>query len=116
MAASAACIFHCLGLPILLSLVPVLAAYIALPEAFHAWAFLVAVPTSAAAVLFGCRRHGRSGPALLAVPGLMMLGGGVLAPEGRAEILLSVGGATLLALAHLMNLRCLRASSYAGCT
>jgi hypothetical protein len=77
--ASTACLVHCLILPALLVLLPALAAFLAVPEEFHLWALLFAIPTSAAALLAGYRRHRQIGPALPAALGLALLAAGVLA-------------------------------------
>jgi hypothetical protein len=103
---SAACLVHCVGLPLLLAAIPALARLISVPEWFHLAAFVFAVPASALAVWIGARRHGAMLPALLGSWGLALLGVGVLAgfDEG-GETGLTVLGSVLLATAHWRNWR-----------
>jgi hypothetical protein len=105
-AASALCLVHCLALPLVALLLPVLAVWVRWPEAFHLWALAFAVPTSIAALALGVRRHRQAAPLLLAGAGLALLAAGAVAdvPE-LAETLLTVPGALLLAGAHLRNWR-----------
>jgi hypothetical protein len=104
--ASTLCLIHCLVLPVALVAIPTLAAFLAVPEAFHLWVFLFAVPTSLLAMVAGHGRHGRTRPFAQAVVGLALIGLGALAvPEGWAETGLTVAGSLLLAWAHAANWR-----------
>lgn len=106
--ASILCLIHCLLLPALIVLLPTLAAFLAVPSAFHLWALALAVPTSTLALTTGYRRHCRVRPTIFALPGLILLAwGALLAPTERAETMLSVAGALLLALGHGLNWRAL---------
>lgn len=104
--ASAACLAHCLALPLLFALVPATTSLLDLPAWFHVAAFAFAAPASAAALLLGYRRHGALMPAIIAGIGLTLLGAGAL---GGFRILmetgLSVAGSLLLAFGHLRNWR-----------
>lgn len=107
-AASALCLVHCLALPVMLVLLPTLAAMLVVPEAFHVGALAFAIPTSAVALIVGYRRHRSLRPGWLALPALLLLGISALAVESAmAETLLSVAGAVLLSVAHLVNGRSL---------
>ena len=104
--ASLLCLIHCLLLPMLLIALPVLATMLVVPEAFHAIAFAVAVPTSIVAMVSGRARHGRYLPILLGGVGLMLLGIGAFATEGGvAERGMTSIGAVTLAIGHLLNWR-----------
>ncbi|MDJ0277462.1 MerC domain-containing protein [Sphingomonas sp. 2R-10] len=105
-AASLLCLVHCLLLPLLLVALPVLATILIVPEAFHAIAFALAVPTSLVALGAGYRRHRRTLPAALALMGLALLGTGAFAVDGETveRIVTSIGG-VVLAAAHLLNWR-----------
>lgn len=104
--ASLLCLLHCLVLPLLLIGLPVLATMLIVPEAFHAVAFLVAVPTSAAAMASGLARHGYAAPAIGAGIGLTLLGLGAFAIDGEmVERVVSTIGAVTLAVAHILNWR-----------
>ncbi|PCD01937.1 MerC mercury resistance protein [Sphingomonas spermidinifaciens] len=107
--ASTLCLIHCLVLPALLVALPALTTVLALPRALHPIAFAFALPTSAAALAIGWRRHQRWRPAALAVVGLAAIGLGALAPLGEAiETLVTVPGSLLLAAAHVLNARAVR--------
>lgn len=113
--ASFVCLVHCLAVPALLLLAPALAAYVAFPEAFHLGALAFAVPTSALALAAGYRRHRWGMPLWLVVPGLLLLMlGALIAPEGLSETLLTVLGASALAIGHAMNWRALPRTSLPG--
>lgn len=104
--ASLLCLVHCLLLPIVLIALPVLATILFVPEAFHALAFAVALPTSALAMAAGHARHGRYQPAVVALVGLLLLGVGAFAiNEETAERIVTSIGAVTLAAAHLLNWR-----------
>lgn len=104
--ASVLCLVHCLLLPVLIVLLPTLAVFLAIPEAFHLWALAFAIPTSALALTTGYCRHRRIRPTMIALPGLFLLAMGALfAPTESAETMLSVAGALLLALGHGLNWR-----------
>lgn len=104
--ASLLCLIHCLLLPLLLIAIPVLATMLVVPEAFHAVAFAIAVPTSLLALGAGYARHGRPVPAMLAVVALGLLGIGAFAIDSEiAERIVTSCGAVLLAAAHLLNWR-----------
>jgi hypothetical protein len=104
--ASAACLVHCLALPLAIAVAPALARWADASESLHLLIFFLAVPISAVAMLAGFRRHGLIIPLLLAVTGLAMIGVGALAGFGLAvEIGATVVGSLILAAAHLWNLR-----------
>lgn len=112
--ASLLCLVHCLLLPMLLIALPVLATMMVVPEAFHAVAFAVALPTSILAMASGRARHGRHRPAMLAAAGLVLLGLGAFAIEAETveRIVTSIGAVTL-AVAHALNWRALSVRSAA---
>ena len=106
--ASVLCLIHCLVLPAILVALPVLATMLAVPESFHAIAFVIALPTSALAVTLGHRRHGLRWPLVAATFGLTLLGIGAFAIDSEtAERAVSSVGAVLLAVAHVGNWRAL---------
>lgn len=111
MLASALCLVHCLALPALILALPALAAYLALPEAFHEIALAVALPSSLVALVAGYRRHRQSRAALIVVPGLLLLVlGAFAAPSETTETVLTVIGALLVAGGHVHNGRMLAAT------
>lgn len=103
---SAACMAHCLALPLLLAAIPAFASVLALPESFHRWVLAVAVPAAAFALLQGRARHGACWPLLLGAIGVAALGLGAFAlDEGAAETVATVLGSLMLGGAHLANWR-----------
>lgn len=116
--ASILCLIHCLLLPMVIVMLPALAAFLAVPEEFHLWALVFAAPTSLFALVRGYPRHHWIGPALMVLPGLVLLALGALAATAAwLETALTVPGAILLALGHALNWRALRhAGTRAGKT
>lgn len=104
--ASLACMVHCLALPLLIALLPALAAVLAVPESFHLWVLALAVPMALLALVQGRARHGRTGPLAAGAAGLACLVLGALAfAEGPAETAFTVVGSVLLVGAHVTNWR-----------
>lgn len=107
--ASMLCLIHCLALPLLIALLPAVALFAAIPESFHVWMFLLAVPTSIAALRLGFPKHRRLAPLKLAGAGLVLLGFGAIADiTDVAETVVTIAGGVSLVLGHLLNGRRLR--------
>jgi hypothetical protein len=108
--ASAACLVHCLALPLLFAVLPALAAAIDPGEWFHAAILLLAIPTSGLALVPGWRGSGALAPLVAGMCGLVLLAAGVaLSRQPVAEAVASVMGSLLLAGAHIANWRLRRA-------
>lgn len=106
MTASAACLVHCLLLPIVLALAPAMSALAGLPEQLHLVAFCVAVPVSGWAMVRGYRLHGLATPALIGAWGIVALAFGSLGGfRWLVETGFTVIGSLLLGAAHLQNWR-----------
>jgi hypothetical protein len=105
---SALCLVHCLALPLVVAVLPWAVAGVLSSESFHLWMLVAVVPSSAVALLLGCRRHrdwrvlgvGSAGVLLLAVA---VIGVYVNDLSHHGETLLTVAGAVLTALAHAAN-------------
>ncbi|MDG2501456.1 MAG: MerC domain-containing protein [Porticoccaceae bacterium] len=111
------CIAHCLALPLLVVLLPVLTAYNLQDEAVHWWMLSAVVPTSLYALTMGCKRHKTYSVVALGVFGLMILvatpfmGHELLGESG--ESILTTIGALIIASGHLINHRlCRRANCH----
>jgi hypothetical protein len=106
------CLVHCLALPVLLVLIPPLAALPFAGESFHLILVFMVLPTSIVALFLGCRRHrdwsvlalGSCGVGVLLVAAL--LGPGLLGEGG--EKLVTVIGSILVAVSHVLNFRLCR--------
>ena len=110
---STLCLLHCLAVPVLVSVVPVFATFALADERFHLALVALVVPTSVIALCLGCRLHksrrilicGFAGVFVLLVTAI--LGGQHLGEIG--ETVLTVLGASVVALAHWFNFRACRA-------
>ena len=106
MLASGLCLVHCLFLPALLFMMPALAVWITVPESFHFWMLIIAVPISLIALYIGLRRHKNWMPIMIAMPALVSLTAGALLFHGMdLETWLTTAGAFVLNFAHLLNRR-----------
>ena len=104
--ASLLCLVHCIGLPLLLALLPALSQALAVPESVHLWLLALAVPSAAIALGTGYRQHGAPELPVLGGSGLaLMAAGALLVPGDRAETVLTVAGGLLLVSAHIGNWR-----------
>ncbi|WP_375392550.1 MerC domain-containing protein [uncultured Sphingomonas sp.] len=104
--ASAACLAHCLALPILMAALPALTSVLAVPESFHLWVLGLAAPAALLALLQGRSRHGELLPLALGLCGLSLMAlGALVLGETWAETPVTVAGSVLLAGAHVMNWR-----------
>lgn len=102
--ASAVCLVHCIGLPLLLAALPALAAVVAVPESFHVWVLAFAVPASGIALLLGYRCHRARLPLMVGCAGLGLLAlGAVVLLGGAFETPVTVVGSLTLAVSHVMN-------------
>ena len=110
---STLCLLHCLAVPVLVSVVPVFATFALADERFHLALVALVVPTSVIALCLGCRLHksrrilicGFAGVFVLVVAAI--LGGQHLGEIG--ETVLTVLGASVVALAQWFNFRACRA-------
>lgn len=104
--ASAACLAHCLVLPLLLAATPALTSVLQMPESVHLWMLAIAIPSAALALYQGCRRHGSRLPLIGGLIGLSLLAlGAVALGETWLEVPFTVAGSVILVSAHLINWR-----------
>lgn len=112
--ASALCLVHCLGLPLLIAALPAIANRIDPGEGFHLIVLLFAIPTSAFALIEGWRRHRGLAPLFVGGAGLALMALGLAFEQWAAvEMGVTVAGSLLLAAAHIVNWR--RRSLRAAC-
>lgn len=101
---SGLCLLHCLAGALLLSVVSLGGGL--LSHTLHAWGLALALPLAAVGLWRGFRLHARRTVLLLGVAGLALMLASLLVGHGSVlEIATSVAGVSLLALAHLLNLR-----------
>jgi hypothetical protein len=104
--ASIACLAHCLLMPVIIALVPLLSVAVPLPETFHLVALVLAIPATMVALYLGWRRHRLAGPLAGGLGGLALLAAAVLMWHGTAaETILSVLGCAAITAAHAANWR-----------
>lgn len=101
------CAIHCLALPLILVMLPASTAFNLDDEAFHLWMLVAVVPISLYALTLGCKKHKKAGVMVLGTVGLVILispawlGHDIVGETG--EKILSVIGALIMALGHLIN-------------
>lgn len=106
LAGSAACLVHCLALPVIVAALPALTAGMAVPEPFHLVVLAFAVPAAAFALMQGRKRHGGTWPIVSGAIGIVCLAVGALLLASEAvETVVTVSGSLLLAVAHVGNWR-----------
>jgi hypothetical protein len=116
--ASGACIVHCLAMPALLVLLPVLASTTLSDPEFHAVMLVWIVPFSLLALYLGCRRHKDRRVLALGLLGLAVLAatsvlGHDLLGETGEKVATVLGGGILIA-GHYRNHRLCRSQHCDG--
>ena len=113
------CAVHCLVLPLVIALLPTLAAYGLADEAFHTWVVLAVIPLSAFALTMGCKKHRQKSVLYTGLMGLFLL---CLTPLLGHELLgetgekaLTLAGAALIAASHIKNFRLCRNETACVC-
>ena len=106
---SSLCIFHCLLLPVLLVAYPIGIVVTLSDETFHQVMVSVALPLSLASLYVGYGHHKRNQLIVFGGVGLVMLMLPLVFPHEliseSAEIWLTVAGALILCMAHVVNFR-----------
>lgn len=101
------CAFHCLAFPVVILMLPSIAALPLNDEAFHLWMVLAVIPTSIYALSVGCNKHKRHQVIGLGIIGLVFLASAVFIPETYinelGEKILTVIGACIISLGHYWN-------------
>ena len=104
--ATIACLVHCLALPLLIAIIPVIPAVLPIPEHFHAIALGLAIPATGGALFAGYRRHRVAAPLFAGATGLLLLTLGATRWEATPlETPVTVLGSLCIAAAHLVNWR-----------
>jgi hypothetical protein len=104
---SGLCAVHCLASILLVSALG-LGGQLLLAPAIHRIGLLVAVLVGALTLGIGIYRHGRVMPLLLGSAGLLLMTVGLLVPHGVGEAVLTIAGVSMVAAAHILNLRASR--------
>lgn len=117
---SLVCAAHCLLFPVLVALLPSLAVLGLESESFHFWMVVLVIPTSIYALTLGCKNHKNYRLLILGAVGVGFLISALVFGEmygEMAEKILTLTGAALIAVGHLLNYRLCRESktSEAAC-
>ncbi|WP_372917968.1 MerC domain-containing protein [Sandarakinorhabdus sp.] len=104
---SGLCLLHCMAGFVLFSLFALTGDW--LDHRVHVVGLALAMPLAALALWRGWRRHGRLPIGLLGAAGLVVMAASlVVLHGGLAEMLVSMAGVSMLALAHWRNMQALR--------
>jgi len=101
---SGLCAVHCLLSIVLVSLLGI-GGQVLLSPAIHEIGLALAIAIALFTIGLGVRRHGRTGPLVLAGCGVMLMGAALLVRHGPQEAVLTIAGVCLLAFGHIRNLR-----------
>lgn len=111
-ALSAVCIVHCLAVPLLVALLPILAISVGAGTHFHELMLWLVVPTSALGFTLGYRVHRRAWIVVLGGAGMLGLAAAALWGHSAWNVALetgvSVAASLLLGAAHWLNFRDVR--------
>ncbi|CAA0124402.1 Uncharacterised protein [BD1-7 clade bacterium] len=109
------CAVHCFSTPLALTLLPTLAATAMGDEGFHLWMLGIVIPLSILALWIGYQKHRNRQVFFFALPGLFMLLLAGIAGHSwlneSAERIITLAGAALLSISHLLNTRASHAHS-----
>ena len=101
---SGLCALHCI-LGIVLVSVLGLGGGVLLAPAVHRIGLALAIAVGSVTLVMGVVRHGDHRPLQWGAAGLALMAVALFTGHGTAEALLTIAGVSLLALAHLRNLR-----------
>ena len=112
MSLSLFCVIQCLASPVIIVMLPSLAALQFDDETFHVWMLMAVIPTSVYALTMGCKQHKRYRLLVLGLFGLLLLLSAAYAGETHIgefrEKTLTVIGAAAIAFCHYRNYRLCR--------
>jgi len=98
------CILQCLFMPVLITMMPLLDFWWLSDEFLHPAMLLIVIPPTFLALIPGYLKHQDTRPLLIAIPALLLLIIGAFIGESIIEKLLTISGALILAVAHLLNM------------
>jgi len=106
-ALSAVCVVHCLGVTLLMALLPIAAIALGDNGHFHELMLWLVVPSSAIGFYLGYREHARPGIGISGLVGLIILATAAVWGHGQwsgwVEVSVSVLGSLVLVAAHWIN-------------
>lgn len=107
MGLSVLCLFHCLAMPLVVSVLPMLGAHLFEETTIHVFFFVAAMPLSFFGLWLGVRgAHGGGRLMIIAGGGLLLMFVGALHDvSGDYDVAFTSTGVALVALAHFLNWR-----------
>lgn len=116
---SALCVIHCLLLPVLIVLLPSLAATGLDNEMFHIMMVTLVLPISIYALTMGCKKHKKQSVAYTGVIGLLILVAALVFGESHlgeaGEKLWTTIGSVIISIAHIRNFKLCQQSESCSC-
>ncbi len=100
---SFACAIHCLAMPLLVTLLPLIGLSFLVSEPAELVIIGGAVVLAMGSVVWGIRHHRSWRAFLVLVVGIAFIATAHISAEGIYEVILHSGGGILLATAHLVN-------------
>ena len=104
---SGLCLMHCIASAIFFASVASIGA-VMLNPLFHEIGLVLAIGFGLFALVRGTLDHGHMLPFGVGCTGIGMMAGGLAHPHGEAEVLATMIGVVIVALAHDLNLRAAR--------
>jgi len=106
---STICIVHCLAMPLVIAMLPIVAVTFGSDGHFHSLMLWLVVPTSAVGFALGFRVHAKAGIVLTGTVAVAILAivalWGHAAWDATTEVAVNVAASLLLASAHWRNFR-----------
>ena len=101
---SVLCAVHCVGTLVLVAGLGI-GGSVLLDPAIHRVGLVLAMLVVGVAIGAGALRHRRPAPFVIAMMGLTFMGGAMAAPRESEEAILTIIGVSLVACAHVLNVR-----------
>ena len=101
---SGLCLIHCVAGVFLVGMFGIGGGVLLDPD-WHRWGLAFALVIGALTIGLGALRHGRFLPLMIGGTGLALMGGAVAVGHGSEEVVLTVVGVLLVAVAHVINIR-----------
>lgn len=99
---SLVCAIHCLATPLLLVMLPSLAALSLDTEVFHVWMLVAVIPISILGLTLGCKKHKRYRVISFGIAGIFFLVLALFMGESWEKILTLIGAA-IISVGHYLN-------------
>jgi hypothetical protein len=104
---SCLCAVHCVATLVVVAGLGIGGSFLLNP-AIHRVGLALAMAVVGIAIGAGAMRHRRPAPLVIALAGLAFMGGALTAPHGVYEAVLTIIGVSLVASAHVFNVRYLQ--------